>query len=1056
MVSEARCSRDRSESAASSLTASLGGFEGADFDTVPGNYELHVLPEKARSVAALHQPNPPPDDAEAGESSTANLPPDKKKNMSRAPLLVRSSPAQGTGSYGGLPVLSLSSSPADSDLDDHHVTHRSQARSKRKGKSKLRHSEPASNSGASINRTHDDLVRSEPIATSSRTRRRSTRDESSTGLLHDAFEGSEESGLEPRFNASSAGPATESAPRRFQDPYASSSSSHITVDGTDGEEEESSDSDELHDLKSNGRPSDDSPYAQVRASVAPTDDLSLSINTPRMWTLAMIFSILGSSTNLFFSLRFPSVTITPIIALLLVHPLGLLWDQTLKRSSDPDETFLNGSIQLQDRLSRGAARPEDSPPSSAHGSHRSLRHNSRRHRFRLWLGQGRWNQKEHCCVYIASNVSFGFAFATDVIVEQTKFYHQDLGIVYQVLLTLSTQILGYALAGLSRQYLVRPSGMIWPSTLVSTAMFTALHKDENKPADGWRVSRSRFFLYVFGGSVAFYFLPGLLMPALSTFNVITWFAPKNVVIANLFGVSSGLGMFPMTFDWSQIAFIGSPLVTPFWAALNIVGGLVVVMWIAAPIMYYANIMYSSYMPILSSAVFDNRGKPYEVSKILTDDFLFDQEAYENYSRVFLPITYVLSYALQFAALTALLSHTALWHGKDIVRQWQRSWAEIRRSTHAEYEPLPANTGSNGAPSSPRVARTSTTLSEPGLEDLLNAEDVHNRLMRRYDDVPITWYLLTGVSMAAIGMFVVEYYPIHLPWYGLLLALSIGAILFVPIGIVMAITNQQSSLYLICQLICGAAFPGRPVANMVFTTYGYITSTQGLKFSSDLKLGHYMKIPPKILFNLQVTATIISSLTQIGVLNWMLKYIPGICTPYAINGFTCPIARVHFNGSILWGVVGPKRFFGAGALYRPLVWAFLVGAIAPIGIWIFARNNRKSILRKVNLAVVFGSLSWIPPATGLNFSVWAIVCYVFNYEIKKRKSAWWRKYNMTLSAALDSGLAVGVVIVFFGIVFPGWMSGFSWWGTEVYKQGCDWIACAYKTVPKGEHFGPKVW
>jgi OPT family small oligopeptide transporter len=447
---------------------------------------------------------------------------------------------------------------------------------------------------------------------------------------------------------------------------------------------------------------------------------------------------------------------------------------------------------------------------------------------------------------------------------------------------------------------------------------------------------------------------------------------------------------------------------------------------------YANVMFSGYMPILSAAVFDNKGKPYDVSKILTDKFLFDQEAYEKYSRVFLPITYVLSYALQFAALTALISHTALWHGKDIVRQWRRSWAEIRRSPGVDYEPLSADADGIVRPSSPRLMRSSTT-SEPELEDLLNAEDVHNHLMRRYEDVPIMWYILTGLSMTAIGIFVVEYYPIHLPWYGLILALSIGAILFIPIGIVMAITNQQSSLYLICQLICGAAFPGRPVANMVFTTYGYITSTQGLKFSSDLKLGQYMKIPPRILFNLQLSATIISSLTQIGVLNWMLAYIPGICTPQAINGFTCPIARVHFNGSILWGVVGPARFFGPGALYRPLIWAFLIGTLAPIGLWLLARNNRKSILRKVNLAVVFGSLSWIPPATGLNFSVWAIVCYVFNYEIKNRRRAWWRKYNMTLSAALDSGLAVGVVVIFFGIVFPGWMSGFSWWGTEVYKQ-----------------------
>jgi hypothetical protein len=118
-------------------------------------------------------------------------------------------------------------------------------------------------------------------------------------------------------------------------------------------------------------------------------------------------------------------------------------------------------------------------------------------------------------------------------VEQTKFYNQDLGVAYQILLTLSTQILGYALAGLTRQYLVRPSGMIWPSTLVSTAMFSALHKDENKPANGWTISPSRFFVRVFAGSGVFYLLPGLLVPALSYFSVITWFAPNNVVVANL-------------------------------------------------------------------------------------------------------------------------------------------------------------------------------------------------------------------------------------------------------------------------------------------------------------------------------------------------------------------------------------------------------------------------------------------------------------------------------------------------------------------------------------------
>jgi len=262
-------------------------------------------------------------------------------------------------------------------------------------------------------------------------------------------------------------------------------------------------------------PPDNSPYPQVRASVAATDDTSLSINTPRMWILSLLCAFFGSATNLFFSLRYPSVAITPVIALVVVHPLGRLWDKFLKRNDDPAESFEHGVLVPR-------AKSQD-----------AIVELSRKTRLRLWLAQGDWNQKEHACVYVSSNVSFGFAFATDVIVEQSKFYHQDPSIIYQLLLTISTQILGYAFAALTRRYLVRPPSMIWPSTLMSTAMFTTMHSNENKVANGWILSRWKFFLTVWSGAFAWYFLPGLLMPALSYFSVVTWFAPKNVVIANL-------------------------------------------------------------------------------------------------------------------------------------------------------------------------------------------------------------------------------------------------------------------------------------------------------------------------------------------------------------------------------------------------------------------------------------------------------------------------------------------------------------------------------------------
>ena len=116
-----------------------------------------------------------------------------------------------------------------------------------------------------------------------------------------------------------------------------------------------------------------------------------------MWTLSSLFVLLGSAANLFFSLRYPSVAVGPLIALILVHPLGRVWDALLKCDDDPEELFEDGILVKRLRL--------DGPISIPISSLQSLR---------LWLAQGRWNEKEHCLVYISASITFGFAFATDV------------------------------------------------------------------------------------------------------------------------------------------------------------------------------------------------------------------------------------------------------------------------------------------------------------------------------------------------------------------------------------------------------------------------------------------------------------------------------------------------------------------------------------------------------------------------------------------------------------------------------------------------------------------
>lgn len=74
-------------------------------------------------------------------------------------------------------------------------------------------------------------------------------------------------------------------------------------------------------------------------------------------------------------------------------------------------------------------------------------------RVRLRLNPGPFNVKEHTIVVVMASVSFSVAYATDIILAQKVFYNQDFGFVWQLLLVVSTQSLGYGIAGMMRRFL---------------------------------------------------------------------------------------------------------------------------------------------------------------------------------------------------------------------------------------------------------------------------------------------------------------------------------------------------------------------------------------------------------------------------------------------------------------------------------------------------------------------------------------------------------------------------------------------------------------------------
>lgn len=261
--------------------------------------------------------------------------------------------------------------------------------------------------------------------------------------------------------------------------------------------------------------------------------------------------------------------------------------------------------------------------------------------------------------------------------------------------------------------------------------------------------------------------------------------------ANIYiGGVSGLGLIPITFDWTIItSFAQSPLIPPWFALANTLIGVVVIYIITSVGIQYTGAFYSEYLPMQDSVSYDNTGASYNVSRIMTPQVTLDVEAYKAYSPIFLSTNFALCYGMSFATIAAVLVHCGLFNGTEI---WTRY----------------------------KLARNQDS-------------DVHMKLMKKYRDSPEWWYLSMYVVLFALSMFTVLYWDTHMTWWAFIICMILPLIFIIPIGMVMAITNIQIGLNVITEFIVGYMLPGRPIAMMIFKTYGYITMSQALYFTQDL-------------------------------------------------------------------------------------------------------------------------------------------------------------------------------------------------------------------------------
>ncbi|KAJ7872143.1 small oligopeptide transporter [Mycena olivaceomarginata] len=602
----------------------------------------------------------------------------------------------------------------------------------------------------------------------------------------------------------------------------------------------------------------------------------------------------------------------------------------------------------------------------------------------LTLNPGPFTIKEHVLIVIM------------VVAAQRVFYGQDYNFSFSV-------------PRIVHQTLKTPALPVWPSNLVTCVILNTFHSRTYTSAETrGGMSRGRFFVYAFLGSFAWHFFPGYIFQALSYFSWVTWIRPNDPVVAQLFGYVHGTGMSIITFDWSQIAFAGSPLVTPWWAQVNIFGGILkgflVFFWFLVPVLYFTNTWYGKFMPISSIASYDNQMHFYNVSAILTPESTLDLDAYRNYSPLFISSTFAMAY------------------GKYI-------WVQMRSTIHQQ-------------------------------------PDIHARLMSKYPQVPQWWYAVICLSMMVFGIISIEVWPTGTPVWALVVALVLALAYVVPVGIIQAITGQQVGLNVMTELIVGYALPGHPIAMMLFKTWGFNTMGQALSFAADFKLGHYMKIPPRTMFWGQVIGTIVAGTVQLGVQAWMFGHIEFICPAVEIFGTSSIIVRV-IGPELMFskGHIYTWQASTAGLLHltEALLFFFLLGVGAPLIAWIIQQTYPNSFLRYVN-PLIFNGPGLVPPTTALGYVPAAGVGFFFQYWIRRQVLPYslslWTKYNYVLAIGLDSGVAFTFLIIFFALQFPkngviGAKNILVWWGntvTHTLYYGPQGAGTPVQTLAPGEKLG----
>ncbi|PFH46431.1 hypothetical protein AMATHDRAFT_77677 [Amanita thiersii Skay4041] len=611
--------------------------------------------------------------------------------------------------------------------------------------------------------------------------------------------------------------------------------------------------------------------------------------------------------------------------------------------------------------------------------------------FWRFMNPGPFNIKEHVAITIMSSTASSSALAINIFAAQDLYYNVRPNPAVGIFTLIGSQLIGYGMAGVMRDFLVYPTYAVYPHLMPTVQLFDTLHRGQSAVMQKRRL---KFFWIIFVAIFVWEWFPVRILPlhfckTLTGISIFCLANQKSAWFTRIFGGAAGnegLGVFSLCLDWAYVGAGGGSigaLFTPLSTQLSLYGGTAVCI-IAFCACYARNVWHAQNFPFLTQLLFYENGTEYSQLLILNDDFTLNKEKLAQQGLPYYSASQLLFKISRTMYIGAAVTHFILWHAKTV-------WEIIRDSRKRE------------------------------------CPDPHYQKMKVYKEISNWWYLAAFVGTTAMALATTYAAKSGLPWWALFVSLIFAWIFMPIINTLYATVGYAPSIENLIQMLGGALVPGKPVANMYFTLYGYNSVYQSQSLLRDLKLGQYIKLPPRTTFSVQVIGTVVGGLLNFVIMKTVLGSQRDVLRDVqGTNVWSGQQVQAYNSDAIAWGALG-KPLYAPGTRYGFVPYMLIAGLGFPVPFWLLHKKYPKVGFNHVFTPILVAELGIL--SVGINSSVFtSFVLAVFSqYYLRKYQATWFRKYNFLLSAALDGGTSIMVFVYTFAvgggsgrvIPFPTW-------------------------------------